>query len=997
MADSSFYQQNDPVEGVNVADVDFLVKTATTLLNGERVVTDSDTVTANWATGGLVSFDVIGKANTVHSHVIGDVTALQAALDAKADLSHTHAIGDVVGLLTALAGKSDLNHTHAISDVTALQAALDALEASIALKAELPIAISDVELLTAALAAKAPTSHSHPLSDISDFGTAVAAALGTAIGSNGAPVVQGGALGTPSSGVLTNATGLPLSTGVTGNLPVSNLNGGTSASSLTFWRGDGTWAVPAGGGGGGTPGGSDTYVQFNDGGAFGGEATFTFDKTTSILTVGGEGIRNDDAATTPPVLAFYKTRSGGASLSGDYLGKISFVPSVSGTPTETAYIRGFQVTNGGYTTIEGYSDRFRYYGNFIASGKDPTAADGGVFHVLESDHATSNNAEMSLGQWRIGQDYNWDGNKDLYIYPNIGGAYPRIFNVGMSVPHNTTWGTAFTIDAAVTNDGTSDHTPLTIEATWNNGAVGFRGMLMDITYTAAAYPAYFAEYKTGGSAKLRFDAYDGAIIWPAADVALFPNGTFDEFQALDSTLSNLRGFRGSYLKLGDPSTGTADVVLARHSTNKVEINTGTANAYASLAARGAYLGPTGNGGADVNLGSFPTPFQMADNPANNWLATYVGYSNNGSATSVAFGKTRGTTPSTHAALNNGDRPYSLYVYGSDGTNWVNPYTETVYVEDTVAAWQMAVEVRKSIQGTTGSYGTQSARATGLTIASIAVTASAPILNLSQTWNNAAVNFTGIKQNITVTAAASGSNFIDFQVGGVSRYDHRYWNTGTGYHASRWKDSSGTAVITIGVDSADQPAFSMAAAGRFSTPGIMIGDLPFAHGVFMQSDSQIVWTNDTTFYGTPELGLRKDAAGILAVDDGAYGSTVYRDIKARTFIDENDAAVYSGIPQNSQSTAYTTVLADANKHILHPTADNNARTYTIDSNANVAYPVGTTLTFINQINTVTIAITSDTLVLAGAGSTGSRTLAANGLATAIKIASTTWIISGSGLT
>jgi hypothetical protein len=116
------------------------------------------------------------------------------------------------------------------------------------------------------------------------------------------------------------------------------------------------------------------------------------------------------------------------------------------------------------------------------------------------------------------------------------------------------------------------------------------------------------------------------------------------------------------------------------------------------------------------------------------------------------------------------------------------------------------------------------------------------------------------------------------------------------------------------------------------------------------------------------------------------------------VDGTDSVGFRNVPINSQSAAYTAVLADSGKAILHPSTDANARTFTIPANGSVAYALGTAITFINMTSqVVTIAITSDTMYLAGPGTTGSRSLAQYGMATAVKMTSTTWIISGNGLT
>jgi hypothetical protein len=111
--------------------------------------------------------------------------------------------------------------------------------------------------------------------------------------------------------------------------------------------------------------------------------------------------------------------------------------------------------------------------------------------------------------------------------------------------------------------------------------------------------------------------------------------------------------------------------------------------------------------------------------------------------------------------------------------------------------------------------------------------------------------------------------------------------------------------------------------------------------------------------------------------------------------DSNAVGFRMVPQNSQSTSYVTVASDAGKHIYTATG---SITFTIAANASVAYPLGTAITFVNtNASSITIAINSDTMTLAGSTTTGSRTLAQNGVATAIKIGTTSWLISGTGLT
>jgi hypothetical protein len=176
------------------------------------------------------------------------------------------------------------------------------------------------------------------------LGTAAAKNVGTASGnvveldgSARLPAVDGSQLTgintagtdltyTTATRLLASSTGsdvtLPVfASGVAGLVPATSSGGTTN-----FLRADGTFAAPPGG----APGGSDTQVQFNDGGtAFGGDAGLVFNKTTNKLTAGGDVELNDGGTFTTTLQTVTPTANRTISFP-DATGTVALVAGSSG-------------------------------------------------------------------------------------------------------------------------------------------------------------------------------------------------------------------------------------------------------------------------------------------------------------------------------------------------------------------------------------------------------------------------------------------------------------------------------------------------------------------------------------------------------------------------------------------------------------------------------------------------------------------------------------------
>ena len=146
-------------------------------------------------------------------------------------------------------------------------------------------------------------------------------------------------------------------------------------------------------------------------------------------------------------------------------------------------------------------------------------------------------------------------------------------------------------------------------------------------------------------------------------------------------------------------------------------------------------------------------------------------------------------------------------------------------------------------------------------------------------------------------------------------------------------------------------------------------------------------------GVPKsVTLTEDQINDAALKAAAATISALWDFTTEPTINDDLIAV-EPILQNIQNGNYTLVLSDAPKHI-YKASGGAGETITIPANASVAFPLGTAIAIVNQGGgTLSIAITTDTLTHEGTGATGTRTLADDGIATILKVTTTSWMIAG----
>lgn len=279
---------------------------------------------ATGATANSADATLLARANHTGTQLAATVSDFSTAADARITAATGVSIQPIDSDLTTIAAIAPTN-----DDVIQRKAGAWTNRTMAQVKTDLALAKGDVGLGNVDNTSDATKN------------TAVATLTNKTLTS---PTLTAPVLGTPASATLTNATGLPVPGGLTAT--------GTP-SSTTYLRGDGSWSTPSGSGG--TPGGSTTQVQYNNAGAFAGDANMAWDSPNSRLTVGFPDTTPVSSATQldvkgqviGPTAANIAVR--GAGGQGLFLGYRSggtyASPSQTGADLQTTGIFGFAYNN----------------------------------------------------------------------------------------------------------------------------------------------------------------------------------------------------------------------------------------------------------------------------------------------------------------------------------------------------------------------------------------------------------------------------------------------------------------------------------------------------------------------------------------------------------------------------------------------------------------------------------------------------------------------------